>query len=69
MPSLKQLSRIFYIYTEAACAVFMACAALVELLCGIAIGGPLSTLAYSASGLFALVAVSCVLYIYVQEHP
>ena len=54
---MKALDRIFYIYTSASFSVFALVAALIEVLCGAAIGGDVQTyFANPAAGFFAIVA-------------
>lgn len=67
MLTRKQLSRIFYIYTEAGFALFLLFGAITEVACGYAINGPISIVAYSAAVLFTLFASFLVLYIYIKE--
>lgn len=65
---MKQLNRIFYIYSEASGAVFMAFSALVEFACGLAIGGDIQLwIANPAAGFFASVALLGVLHIIRSE--
>lgn len=59
---MKQLNRIFYIYTEASIAVMMAIASLLELVCGL-VAPEIQLLAFPASVAFLAIAVSLVLYI------
>ena len=64
MPSIK---RIFYIYTEASLAVFMLCSALVELLCGLALGEPFLYLTCAVAALFLTISGGLVYLIYKWE--
>src|SRR5258708_39479547 len=58
------MSRIFYIYNEAAGAVFLTVCALIEFGCGAALGGPIQTwIANPAGGLFMSFALASVWYI------
>jgi len=65
---MANLSRIFYIYTEASFAVFLLAVASIELLCYLLMTtGPIAQLALVAASVFALIAVSQVLFIIYQE--
>jgi hypothetical protein len=67
MITRKHLNHIFYVYNEATIAVIMACAAVLELMAGIFVGGPFSPLFFGASVLFTFVSIGCVRYIVRSE--
>lgn len=67
MITRKQLSSVFYIYSNASVAVMMGIAALLELTCGVALHVASSDLAYfgyAASALFTLITISLVFNVY-----
>lgn len=68
MINRKQLSTIFYIYSNASVAVMMAIGAVTELICGLvlqfAYANPLCLLCYGATVAFTLITLSLVLGVY-----
>ena len=60
---MKSLKRLFYIYTEAAMAVFFALGGLLELVCGLA-APEIQVIAFPASVAFLAIAMGNVIYIY-----
>jgi len=65
---MSNLSRIFFIYTEAHMAVFMLAVALIEFICYLAIPEHfISYVALAAAVAFTAIALSSVLYIVHQE--
>ena len=73
---MKRLNRIFYIYSNASASVFLGIMALLEALCGAAIGGEIQIyFANPAAGFFAIVALGMWLSIlseerkYTQKYP
>lgn len=62
---MKSLNKIFYIYNEAAFAVFIFLMALLELACGIVVNNPFTTaFAFGASALFTVWSLAMALYVY-----
>lgn len=64
MITRKNISRIFYIYTEATLAVFMTALALVELGCYFAVPEFFQPVALGAAVTFVFVAIYLVTFIY-----
>ena len=64
---MKQLKRIFFIYSEASAAVLMAAGALIELMCWAFLPAPISWLAASAALFFMFAFAGFVLHIYRAE--
>ena len=67
----SKLSSLFYIYSELSVAVFFACMALLELLCGFALLSmnvpSISFIAFGAAALFSIIAISFVASVYSKE--
>jgi len=64
---MKQLKRIFYIYSEATAAALMAAGALIELMCWAYLPAPISWLAASATLFFMFAFAGFILHIYRAE--
>jgi hypothetical protein len=61
---MKTLSTIFYIYSEASLAVFLACMGILEFICALFIGPVLQPFALSAGCLFFIVAFALAHVVY-----
>lgn len=61
---MTKLNHVFYIYSESSMAALMIVGALIELLCGAALGGEIQMyLANPAAALFAVIALLNVWYV------
>jgi hypothetical protein len=65
----RYISHVFYVYSEAAGAVFMLAGAALELACGAALGWdhPIAILAWHAADIFTVIALCMVWSIYRSE--
>jgi hypothetical protein len=61
---MKKLNTIFFIYTEASAAVFMACIALLEFVCFLMLPANINMLPLAASAIFTCIAGSMATYVY-----
>lgn len=63
----KQINRIFYIYTEATAAVFLAGCSIVELMCFFVVPEFFQPLAATSAAAFAAMTAACIRKIYNEE--